>query len=89
MGNAVGLLFVGIMLGFMCVNYLIFGYILQGVLSMVKEFGLMVFMVGVGLSVGSGINNGLGVIGGQMLIVGLIVSLVFVVICFLFGVYVL
>lgn len=31
---------------------------------MVKEFGLMVFMVGVGLSVGSGINNGLGVIGG-------------------------
>lgn len=29
-----------------------------------KEFGLMVFMVGVGLSVGSGINNGLGVIGG-------------------------
>lgn len=89
MGNVVGLLFVGIMLGFMCVNYLIFGYILQGVLSMVKEFGLMVFMVGVGLSVGSGINNGLGVIGGQMLIVGLIVSLVFVVICFLFGVYVL
>lgn len=31
---------------------------------MVKEFGLMVFMVGVGLSVGSGINNGLGAIGG-------------------------
>lgn len=63
-GNVVGLLFVGIMFGFLCVNYFIFGYILQGVFNMVKEFGLMVFMVGVGLSVGSGINNGLGVVGG-------------------------
>ena len=45
----------------------------------------MVFM-SVGLSAGSGINNGLGAIGGQMLIAGLIVSLVPVVICFLFGV---
>lgn len=49
----------------------------------------MVFMAGVGLSAGSGINNGLGAIGGQMLIAGLIVSLVPVVICFLFGAYVL
>lgn len=31
---------------------------------MVKEFGLMVFMVGVGLSVGGGINSSLGVVGG-------------------------
>lgn len=56
---------------------------------MVKEFGLMVFMAGVGLSAGAGINNGLGAVGGQMLAAGLIVSLVPVVICFLFGAYVL
>ncbi len=72
------------MLGFMRANHPTFGYIPQGALSMVKEFGLMVFMAGVGLSAGSGINNGLGAIGGQMLIAGLIVSLVPVVICFLF-----
>ncbi len=42
---------------------------------MVKEFGLMVFMAGVGLSAGAGINNGLGAVGGQMLAAGLIVSL--------------
>ena len=89
MGNAAGLLFAGIMLGFMRANHPTFGYIPQGALSMVKEFGLMVFMAGVGLSAGSGINNGLGAIGGQMLIAGLIVSLVPVVICFLFGAYVL
>lgn len=49
----------------------------------------MVFMAGVGLSAGAGINNGLGAVGGQMLAAGLIVSLVFMVICFLFGAYVL
>ncbi|STU22615.1 TrkA, Potassium channel-family protein [Klebsiella michiganensis] len=49
----------------------------------------MVFMAGVGLSAGAGINNGLGAVGGQMLAAGLIVSLVPVVICFLFGAYVL
>lgn len=41
---------------------------------MVKEFGLMVFMAGVGLSAGSGIGNGLGAVGGQMLIAGTVVS---------------
>lgn len=56
---------------------------------MVKEFGLMVFMAGVGLSAGAGMNHGLGQIGGQMLLSGLVVSLLPVVICFLFGAYVL
>ncbi|MBU9808447.1 aspartate:alanine antiporter [Rahnella sp. C60] len=88
-GNAAGLLFAGIMLGFLRANHPTFGYIPQGALNMVKEFGLMVFMAGVGLSAGAGINNGLGAVGGQMLISGLIVSLVPVVICFIFGAYVL
>ena len=88
-GNAAGLLFAGIMLGFLRANHPTFGYIPQGALNMVKEFGLMVFMAGVGLSAGAGINQGLGAIGGQMLISGLIVSLVPVVICFIFGAYVL
>ncbi|QLK61465.1 transporter [Enterobacteriaceae bacterium Kacie_13] len=88
-GNAAGLLFAGIMLGFLRANHPTFGYIPQGALNMVKEFGLMVFMAGVGLSAGAGINNGLGAIGGQMLVSGLIVSLVPVIICFIFGAYVL
>ena len=87
-GNAAGLLFAGIMLGFLRANHPTFGYIPQGALNMVKEFGLMVFMAGGGLSAGSGIGS-VGAIGGQMLISGLIVSLVPVVICFLFGAYVL
>ena len=88
-GNAAGLLFAGIMLGFLRANHPTFGYIPQGALNMVKEFGLMVFMAGVGLSAGAGMNHGLGQIGGQMLLSGLVVSLLPVVICFLFGAYVL
>jgi putative transport protein len=88
-GNAAGLLFAGIMLGFLRANHPTFGYIPQGALNMVKEFGLMVFMAGVGLSAGSGIGHSLGAVGWQMLVSGLIVSLVPVVICFLFGAYVL
>jgi len=88
-GNAAGLLFAGIMLGFLRANHPTFGYIPQGALTMVKEFGLMVFMAGVGLSAGSVITHGLGETGLLMLGAGLVVSLVPVIICFLFGAWVL
>jgi len=88
-GNAAGLLLAGIMLGFLRANHPTFGYIPQGALTMVKEFGLMVFMAGVGLSAGSGITQGMGETGLLMLFAGLVVSLVPVVICFLFGALVL
>lgn len=88
-GNAAGLLFAGILLGFLRANHPTFGYIPQGALTMVKEFGLMVFMAGVGLSAGSGLSHGLGSAGLQMLLCGLAVSLVPVIICYLFGAYLL
>ena len=88
-GNAAGLLFAGIMLGFLRANHPTFGYIPQGALTMVKEFGLMVFMAGVGLSAGSGINQGLGRDGFEMLACGLLVSLIPVVITYLVGAYLL
>lgn len=88
-GNAAGLLFAGIMLGFLRANHPTFGYIPQGALTMVKEFGLMVFMVGVGLSAGSGINHSLGNDGLLMLGCGILVSLVPVVITYLAGAYLL
>ena len=88
-GNAAGLLFAGIMLGFLSANHPTFGYIPQGALTMVKEFGLMVFMAGVGLSAGSGLGKGLGETGLLMLVSGLAVSLLPVVLCYLFGAYVL
>ncbi len=56
---------------------------------MVKEFGLLVFMAGVGLSAGSGLHHGLGENGISMLLCGVLVSLLPVVICYCFGAYVL
>lgn len=88
-GNAAGLLFAGIMLGFLRANHPTFGYIPQGALTMVKEFGLMVFMAGVGLSAGSGLSHGMGDTGLLMLAAGLTVSLLPVVISFVFGAWVL
>ncbi|WP_029685777.1 aspartate:alanine antiporter [Tatumella saanichensis] len=88
-GNAAGLLFAGIMLGFLRANHPTFGYIPQGALTMVKEFGLMVFMVGVGLSAGSGINHSLGSDGALMLGCGILVSLIPVVVTYLAGAYLL
>ncbi|WP_380181344.1 aspartate:alanine antiporter [Kalamiella sp. sgz302252] len=88
-GNAAGLLFAGIMLGFLRANHPTFGYIPQGALTMVKEFGLMVFMAGVGLSAGSGLSQGMGDTGLLMLAAGLTVSLLPVVISFVFGAWVL
>lgn len=88
-GNAAGLLFAGIMLGFLRANHPTFGYIPQGALTMVKEFGLMVFMAGVGLSAGSSLQQGFGSAGALMLMSGLLVSLLPVIICYLFGAYVL
>ncbi|HBV40673.1 MAG TPA: transporter [Erwinia sp.] len=88
-GNAAGLLFAGIMLGFLRANHPTFGYIPQGALTMVKEFGLMVFMAGVGLSAGSGLSHDMGDTGLLMLAAGLIVSLLPVVISFVFGAWVL
>ena len=88
-GNAAGLLFAGIMLGFLRANHPTFGYIPQGALTMVKEFGLMVFMAGVGLSAGSGLSHDMGDTGLLMLAAGLMVSLLPVVISFVFGAWVL
>ncbi|CAD6510286.1 aspartate:alanine antiporter [Candidatus Profftia tarda] len=88
-GNSAGLLFAGIMLGFLRANHPTFGYIPQGALNMVKELGLMVFMAGIGLNAGADLNQVLGQIGYQLLFSGLVLSLLPVVICFLFGAYVL
>ncbi len=50
LGSAAGLLIAGITLGFLRANHPTFGYVPQGALNMAKDLGLMVFMVGIGLS---------------------------------------
>ncbi|WWO99599.1 MAG: aspartate:alanine antiporter [Candidatus Dasytiphilus stammeri] len=92
-GNAAGLLFSGILLGFFRANHPTFGYIPSGALTMVKEFCLMTFMAGVGLNAGNSLTHGVGglsfYIAIEILLAGLLVSLIPVVMGFLFGTWIL
>jgi len=89
LGNAVGLLLSGIMLGFLRANHPTFGYVPQGALNMVKDLGLMFFMVGIGLSAGGKMFEHLAQVGPQVIGLAFLVSVVPVVLAYLVGAYVL
>ena len=89
LGNAVGLLLSGITLGFLRANHPTFGYVPQGALNMVKDLGLMFFMVGIGLSAGAKMFQHLSEVGIQVIGLALLVSVVPVAIAYLVGAYLL
>ncbi|KLV10789.1 MULTISPECIES: aspartate:alanine antiporter [Photobacterium] len=89
LGSAAGLLVAGITLGYLRANHPTFGYVPQGALNMTKDLGLMVFMVGIGLSAGSNLFESLTQVGLAVFTASLMVSVVPVVLAYLFGAYVL
>ncbi|CAH0533711.1 Aspartate/alanine antiporter [Vibrio stylophorae] len=89
LGNSAGLLVAGITLGFLRANHPTFGYVPQGALTMAKDLGLMVFMVGIGLSAGGNIIEHLNENGSKIMLASFLVSVVPVLVAFLFGAYVL
>ena len=82
LGNASGLLLSGILLGYFRANHPTFGYIPQGAINMMKELGLITFMVGVGLSAGSGLMSYMNSDGLLVMAGALVVSLVPVMIAY-------
>ena len=89
LGNATGLLIAGISLGYMRANHPTFGYVPQAALNIAKDFGLMVFMVGVGLSAGTKFFDHLSDNGPALFASGFIVSVVPVLLAYLIGAHVL
>lgn len=89
LGNAVGLLLSGITLGFLRANHPTFGYVPQGALNMVKDLGLMFFMVGIGLSAGGQMFEHLSDIGLKVFALAFLVSVVPVFFAYLVGAYIL
>ncbi|WP_075988693.1 aspartate:alanine antiporter [Vibrio fluvialis] len=89
LGNAVGLLLSGITLGFLRANHPTFGYVPQGALNMVKDLGLMFFMVGIGLSAGGKMFEHLSEVGPQVIGLAFIVSVLPVVFAYLVGAHIL
>ncbi|MGL5949650.1 MAG: aspartate:alanine antiporter [Aeromonas sp.] len=89
LGNAVGLLLAGIMMGYLRANHPTVGYVPPGALRLVKDLGLAVFMVSTGLKAGSGIVDHITNVGAVVLFCGVVVTTLPVVIGYLFGVWVL
>lgn len=89
LGSAVGLLISGITLGFLRANHPTFGYVPQGALNMMKNLGLLVFLVGIGLNAGGNVFTYFAHSGFKILIASVIVSVVPVIIAYLIGAYVL
>ncbi|MGO1295758.1 MAG: aspartate:alanine antiporter [Vibrio sp.] len=89
LGNAVGLLLAGITLGFLRANHPTFGYVPQGALNMVKDLGLMFFMVSIGLSAGAQMFDHLSDIGFKVIGLAFLVSVVPVFFAYVVGAYVL
>jgi putative transport protein len=89
LGNAGGLLLAGILMGFFRARNPMFGYMPQGAINMLKDLGLNIFMVSVGLSAGADIIPILRESGLAILLGGFCVMLLPLVIGYLYGTLVL
>ena len=85
LGSAGGLLLVGIVIGFLRSIYPTFGGVPAAARSVLMEFGLVLFMAGVGLQAGGGIVEGLRAAGPQLVAAGIVVTIVPVLVGYLFG----
>ena len=89
LGNAVGLLLAGILMGYLRANHPTVGYVPPGALRRAKDLGLAVFMVSTGLKAGGGILDHLSEVGMVVLFSGMLVTTLPVLVGYLFGVWVL
>lgn len=89
LGNAGGLLLAGILMGFFRARNPMFGYIPQGAINVLKDLGLNIFMVSVGLSAGGDIVAALMASGGTVLLGGACILLVPLTVGYLWGALVL
>lgn len=85
LGNAGGLLLAGILMGFFRARNPMFGYMPQGAINMLKDLGLNIFVVSVGLAAGSEIVAVIKESGAAILLGGFCVMLLPLVVGYLYG----
>jgi putative transport protein len=85
LGNAGGLLLAGILMGFFRARNPMFGYIPQGAINVLKDLGLNIFMVSVGLAAGADILEALMESGLTVLLGGACIMLVPLTVGYLYG----
>jgi putative transport protein len=89
LGNAGGLLFAGILMGYFRARNPMFGYIPQGAINVLKDLGLNIFMVSVGLAAGADIVDALVESGVEVILGGACIMLAPLVTGYLYGALVL
>jgi len=85
LGSAGGLLLIGIFFGFLRSMRPTFGGVPPAARNILMEFGLVMFMAGVGLKAGGGIVEGFTSAGPQLLLGGVAVTLTPVLVGYFFG----
>lgn len=85
LGNAGGLLLAGIFMGYFRARNPMFAYMPQGAINMLKDLGLNIFMVSVGLSAGADIIDVLKESGAAVLLGGAAIMLVPLLVGYLYG----
>jgi len=85
LGSAGGLLASGLIIGYLRSVYPVFGRIPDGALWLLMEFGLLIFMAGVGLRAGGDIIETLATAGPVLIIAGASVTVIPVLIGYTFG----
>ena len=89
LGNAGGLLLAGILMGYFRARNPMFGYMPQGAINMLKDLGLNIFMVSVGLAAGADIVHVLQESGAAILLGGACIMLLPLIVGYLYGTLVL
>jgi putative transport protein len=85
LGSAGGLLLVGILIGYLRSVYPTFGGVPAPARFVLMELGLMLFMAEVGLKAGGGVVEALASVGPQLVLSGIVVTLVPVLVSYAFG----
>ncbi|ELR99433.1 aspartate:alanine exchanger family transporter [Gloeocapsa sp. PCC 73106] len=89
LGSAGGLLFVGILLGYLRSIHPTFGRVPPATIWIFKELGLLFFLAGVGVEAGHGFVEAMGSLGLPIVLSSLVIATAPVLVVFLYGIYVL
>jgi len=85
LGSAAGLLLIGILIGFLRAQHPTFGGVPPAAREILRELGLALFMASVGVNAGAHIVETLMSIGVELIIAGLVVTIIPIIIGYFFG----
>lgn len=84
-GSAAGLLFLGILIGFLRAQHPTFGGVPPAARLLLSELGLSFFMASIGVNAGAQLIDVIMTVGPQLILIGMIITIIPIFIGYLFG----